>query len=284
MGARLAALVGAGVIAACSGASDREAHPAPSTKRWSLGSYPGWVQQYDMHPGEVDYSPFTHILHFAMYPTRRGGLRIGDLISRENARRAVASAHAHGRKIVLVVGGEGIDQFVSATRGERRDRLVRNIVTAIDRYDYDGVSVDWEEKVVPRRLVALVSELRAALDKRDPRSLLLLDVISGLVPPRTAARVADLVDSINVFSYYRDRGSRIERQFALYRNAGVPASKLVAGIGIFPRGYDRNVRRVARKLAFVRAHGLRGVELWSFEWARWSDPRIGLIREFAARR
>ncbi|MGH2962124.1 MAG: glycoside hydrolase family 18 protein, partial [Solirubrobacterales bacterium] len=245
-------------------------------------SYPGWVQEYEMPPREVDYSPFTHILHFAMYPNRRGGLRIGDLISRENARRAVAVAHAHGREIVLVVGGEGIDQFVAATRGERRARLVAEIVAALDRYGYDGVSVDWEEQVVPRRLVALVRDIHAALADRDPRALILLDAISGLVPPSAAARVAPLVDSVNLFTYYHDRGSRIKRQFELYTSAGVPAEKIVAGIGIFPRAHDRSAKRVRRKLAFVVDHGLRGVELWSFQWARWGDPRIGLIREYAA--
>jgi hypothetical protein len=41
---------------------------------WSIGSYPGWA---DWKPSEVDYTPFTHIMHFAMLPDAEGNLHIG---------------------------------------------------------------------------------------------------------------------------------------------------------------------------------------------------------------
>ncbi len=149
---------------------------------WSLGSYPGWIQSR-YRPDELDYTPWTHLMHFAMYPTWDGRLGNGE-ISDSNADAAVEAAHEAGVPIILVVGGEGYgSQFTIATDEAHRAQFVSDIVDRISKHGYDGISVDWEEYVHGHeaQLIALVRELRIALDSVDDGLFWLIDVIVGLV-------------------------------------------------------------------------------------------------------
>jgi hypothetical protein len=53
-----------------------------------------------------------------------------------------------------------------------------------------------------------------------------------------------------------------ESSVAAYTRAGIPASKLLLGIGIANGYYDTTEARVAAKVKYVEEHGLKGTLFW----------------------
>lgn len=236
---------------------------------WSIASYPGWTQLV-ADPSTIPYRHFSHIMHFAMYPTHNGELSLGDIFTEENADRAVSAAHAANTKILLVVGGEGEgDKFVGATHPARIAGFVDQIVQRMQKHNYDGISLDWEEEVIDERLIELTQRLANRFAQITPRPLLTIDVLSNFVSGDLAAEVAPYVDSVNIMSYFVP--NRIENEFAFYQSAGVPANKVVMGIGLFPDA-DDNPTRVVQKMRYARRLGFKGTELWSVQFADWDGP------------
>lgn len=254
----------------------------PEPRFWSMASYPGWVQD-TIPPTRIDWASTTHVLHFGRYPTGTGDVVVGDMQATANHAPLVTAAHAAGRNALLVIGGEGCGaQFATAASDPTaRARLVGALAGLASTYGYDGVDVDWEEDVPANEAayVALHADLRTAL---PPSLLLTTDVVSGLVPGRIAARVLPYVDSVNVMSYWSDGRD----QYAHYRSAGIPAAKLVIGLGIAadPTYVDHTPAAVASKVELVEAEGCRGTEYWHVGEMRDSltDPRLQPLREMVA--
>jgi len=233
---------------------------------WSVMSFPGWLQ-LSSEPTYIPFSNFTHIMHFAMYPTFNGKLDVGDIFSEDNADQAVSAAHARNTKIILVIGGEGEgDKFVGATSPANLHGFVNEVIERMQRHNYDGVSIDWEEDVIDSQLVALIKLLATEFSTMKPRPILTIDVLSILVDADTVAEIAPYVNSVNLMSYFVP--NKIENEFAFYRSAGLSADKVVMGIGLFD-GADDNPVRVIQKMNYARSQGFKGVELWSVEFADW---------------
>ena len=281
---------GTGSSAASSSTASRSATSPPSAaaspavpghRYVSFTSYPGWIQAR-IPPSRFDFSPWTIINDFGLWPAPHGGIAVGDMQSLAFIPPAVAAAHRAGRLIIMAVGeqGQGSD-FASAASPAHRAALIRAIVTYVAKYHFDGVDIDWEEEVPAHQAdyVALVSGVRAALDRAFPRRHLYLsaDVNPGQVPPPIAARIAPSVDSLNDESF-QDSGAG---SIAAYLRAGIPASKLLIGIGVAPGYYDTTAARVAAKVAYAEQHGLAGTLLWqpgNLHTVR-TDPRLVPLRQ-----
>lgn len=244
---------------------------------WSMGSYPGWIQD-EMPPESIDYTPWTHIFHFAMYPTAQGRLGLGE-ITEAQADAAVVEAHNAGLSIVLVVGGEDTgSEFVIATDDSHRAQFITDIIDRVNQHGYDGAIIDWEENVDGHedQIIALTRELREAMDAVDPDLLLSMDVIVGLVAPWIVDTVEPELDSVNIMSYWDDGTDQVDAYIA----AGVPASKIILGVGLSSDYADRTQAHVENKIAIVHDRGLRGIESWAFhDLDGWSDPRLVPMRE-----
>ncbi|OED39994.1 hypothetical protein AB833_12425 [Chromatiales bacterium (ex Bugula neritina AB1)] len=246
--------------------------PIENPESWVLGSYPGWVQKR-LTPMDVPYEMFTHIMHFAMYPTDDGGLDIGDIFTDRNANNAVEAAHAFNTPIILVVGGEGEgEHFVGATNESNLPSFVDAIIKRVQKHGYDGVSIDWEEAVVDRQLIALIKALNQAFSELPDKPLLMVDIMTNFVKAKTAAAVEPYVDTLNIMSYYNY--NKIEDEFDYYRRAGIPAGKVIMGVGLFPRADDLKKNRLRTKMQYARKKGFLGTELWSFEFVDWDSPII----------
>jgi hypothetical protein len=239
--------------------------PAPQSQgsRYiSFTSYPGWIQT-SIPPDKFNFAPWTVISDFGLWPTTTGGIAVGDMQSLSNIPPTVAAAHRAGKTIIMAVGEEGLGpNFAAAASPPHRSQLISSIIAYVRKYHFDGVDIDWEEEVPQNQAdyVALLRELRPALDKAFPgRSMFLsTDVNTGQIPPDIAARVASYVDTINVESFQNDGVSSI----AAYVRAGIPASKLLMGIGVANGYYDTTESRVAAKVKYVEQHGLKGTLLW----------------------
>jgi hypothetical protein len=252
---------------------------------WLIGSYPsGWGSKIP-RPNEIDFTLFTHIMHFGIYPTRRG--EITDELGDDKA-DVIKRAHAAGTKVVAVIGSEGYGkQFVGATSDKFRKRFVRNIIDFMKKHKYDGISIDWEEDVPghEEQLSQLMVELHAELKDLEPRPLLMIDVISGLIPPSLSKKVEPLVDSINLMTYF-EKGD-MEEEYNAHIKAGISAQKLVMGAGIDDDYYDnhKHPERLRRKMRFSKDKGLRGVEFWSFQATpirkkQWESEFLRIIRQY----
>ena len=245
---------GSGAPASGAGPADRQ--------YVSFTSYPGWIQR-SIPPAKFNFAPWTIISDFGLWPTKTGGIAVGDMGSLANIRPAVSAAHQAGKMIIMAVGeqGQGAD-FAGGAAPRYRARLIRNIVSYVSKYDFDGVNVDWEEEVPQNRAdyVALIKGLRSALNAAFPgrHPYLSADVDVGQIPPGIAAQIAPYVSSINMETF---QDSGVSSTLA-YTRAGIPASKLLLGIGVSSGYYDSTTARVAAKVRYVEQHGLKGTILW----------------------
>jgi chitinase len=235
----------------------------PAGKKYvSFTSYPGWIQA-SIPPGRFDYAPWTVISDFGLWPTSAGGIAVGDMQSLANIPPVVADGHKAGKTVIMAVGEQGLgNAFAGGARPQNRTKLINNIVSFVAKYDFDGVDIDWEEAVPQNRAdyIALIKELRSALDNafKAKHMFLSTDVNTGQIPPDIAAQVAPYVDTVNMETFQDNGLSSV----AAYRQAGIPASKLLLGIGVSGGYYDSTEARVAAKVKYVEDHGLKGTLLW----------------------
>jgi hypothetical protein len=270
---------GAGSTAPGTGPSPGSA-PSPRTHE-SFTSYPGWIQA-SIPPGTFDYSPWTVINDFGLWPTKTGGIAVGDMGSFSYIPPAVASAHRAGKTIIMAVGEQGLGpNFASAASAPYRAQLVRSIVSYVSKYNFDGVDVDWEEEVPQNaaNYVALVKDLRAALDQAFPGRHMYLsaDVDLGQNPPGIVAQIAASVDTLNLETFQSNGVSDV----TAYTGAGIPAGKLLLGVGVAPGYYDTTESSVAAKVRYAEDHGLKGTILWqpgNLHTYR-TDPRLIPLRQ-----
>ncbi|WP_232376492.1 peptidoglycan-binding protein [Amycolatopsis aidingensis] len=247
----------------------------------SLGYYPGWIQD-ELRPADIDYSPWTHIMHFGIYPNPDGSLG-WDNMEPEYPAEAIEAAHSAGKQINLVIGSYGVGQrFAGATTAENRSRLVANIVDVTTSHGYDGVEIDWEENMVDSQYIALMRELDDALAEADPELELTTDVITAYVSPETAKTVSAESDWVNVMSYF----DGWQQEMSAYR-AVIPAEKLAVGIGLYQGGdegdpyHDVTPQRVAAKTAYATDGGYRGVLSWALQHLDGQDdPRLWPLRAY----
>ena len=268
------------LAAGCAGAhKSSQAHTGH--KYVSLTSYPGWIQAR-IPPSKFDYTPWTIISDFGLWPTKTGGIAVGDMGSLSKIPPAVSSAQKAGKTIIMAVGEEGQGtKFAGGASPRYRTKLINSIVSYVSRYHFAGVDIDWEEDVPQNKAdyAALIKGLRNALSTAFPARHMYLsaEVNIGQIPPSIAAQVARYVDSINMETF-KDNGLS---SVAAYTQAGIPASKLLLGVGVTSGYYDSTEARVAAKVKYVEAHGLKGTLFWqpgALNTYR-TDPRLIPLRQ-----
>lgn len=269
-------LVGALVLAACGGGDDaRTAGPEGATtdgspsstdvvtappvdgNRWILGYYP--MYQRDLMPfDEIDWSGLTHLVVGRVVPRTDGTLDttydVDPTTGPQLARDLVAEATAHDVPAILMVGGAGAHDGFAAAGRDRRDVLVRNLLSLVDEVGYEGIDLDWEpvDDTDQPHLLALAQDLRRA----RPELLLTVPVgwTSTTFPdvPAFYGQLAEVVDRIELMTYGMagpwgwqswhssalhgatpTTPSAVDVTVSSYRAAGVPAAKLAVGIGFY---------------------------------------------------
>ncbi len=278
----LAVVAAAALLLATGCAGAHKSSPAQTGRKYvSLTSYPGWIQAR-IPPSKFDYTPWTIISDFGLWPTKTGGIAVGDMGSLSKIPPAVSSAQKAGKTIIMAVGEEGQGtKFAGGASPRYRTKLINSIVSYVSRYHFAGVDIDWEEDVPQNKAdyVALIKGLRNALSTAFPARHMYLsaEVNIGQIPPSIAAQVARYVDSINMETF-KDNGLS---SVAAYTQAGIPASKLLVGIGVTSGYYDSTEARVAAKVKYVEAHGLKGTLFWqpgALNTYR-TDPRLIPLRQ-----
>ncbi len=254
---------------------------APQSRSYiSFTSYPGWIQR-SLPPGTFNFAPWTVISDFGLWPTKTGGIAVGDMDSLSYIPPAVTAAHKAGRKIIMAVGEQGLGPvFASAASPRYQATFITTITNYLAKYGFDGVDIDWEEDVPQNEesYVSLIRNLRATFNREFPHPVFLsADVDVGQISPDIAAQIAPYVNTINMETF-QDNGVS---SAVAYTRAGIPASKLLLGIGVAPSYYDTSEARVAAKVRYVEEHGLAGTVLWqpgNLKTDR-TDPRLIPLRQ-----
>lgn len=235
--------------------------PPPLEGPWVLGYYVGYLKD-DYPVQDVDWEALTHVVVGAALPRPDGTLDtsffLDDTAGPAWAREVVAEAHDHGRRAVLMLGGENsAAAFAAAASGPNRDRFVEQIVAVADDYGFDGVDLDWEPMQAQHGpdVLALVRQLRA--QRPDLELSVPLGPVNVNDPGRTVlpftVELAGLVDRVNVMTYGMNGGwtnwrswhssalsghdastpMSVAGSVDAYLAAGVPAARLGLGIGFF---------------------------------------------------
>ena len=136
-----------------------------SNKDIVLAYRSNWNEK-DLPPDRIDWKSLTHIAHsFAV--AGNGGLRFPEAGA---SRALVETAHRHGVKVLLAVGGADSNNALSAlcaTEAGTR-KLVGDVAAQVRKIGYDGVDIDWEHPgnaTDTDRLSRFAAVLRGALPR-----------------------------------------------------------------------------------------------------------------------
>lgn len=198
----------------------------------------------------IPFQQLTHINFAFLLPNADG--TFAHLANDWNIKALVNQSHANGVKVLISIGGWGLDpQFEQlAASPEKRATFIAETLKVLAEFGFDGVDIDWEYPdpgQSSQNYLALMSELRQAL----PDKLLTTAVISygdetGLgVPAETFA----LLDFINVMTYDGpDHASLEQFQKGLdyWLGRGVPPEKLVMGIPFYSRPGEVPFRKLIK--------------------------------------
>lgn len=230
------------------------ASPSP----WLMGYYPVYERAL-MPINQIEWDSLTHLVVGRVEPLEDGTVQTTFDWDVERgpayAKQLVASAHAHGVKALLMVGGAGTYAgFTGAMRN--RAKFVTNLLDTVSSLGFDGVDLDWEPIATSSdqtQLLSLVTSLRNS----NPKLLITVPVRwwnSNLADVSTFyGDLAAQVDHLDVMTYNMSAAARgwsswhysaldgagvltpssVTSTVRAYLRAGVPAAKLGIGIGFF---------------------------------------------------
>ena len=236
---------------------------------WSTGYWAGWIQ--GSYPAtSIRWDAYTHMCHFSITPNNDGSVKMDMGLTAVTMRALVAEAKKHNVKSLICVGGAGTGgAFQAATaNATTRMRLVKAIIAFQQQYGYDGVDMDWEELGgATVGYQALHREMRAELDKIDPKILLTVAIDYQVI--NAVSPIHAVFNQMNAMSYWTQPANMEASYMKGFVDKGVPRSKL--GVGI---GFDYTERRpeidcsaanVKAKCDYAIAMAYGGVMVWAIE-------------------
>ena len=178
-------------------------HPAKPIPLWVTAYYAVWVQQAGtLTPTMIDYSAFSHLIHFAVVPADDGSLDTSkDNITPADSAAVLAPAHKAGRKVLLSVGGWlSSAAFRSAYSDAHRTVFVGNLVHLVTSRGYDGLDIDMEplEASDAPGYETFIRDLKTQMTAANPKLLL---TAATAAQPEMFARLSPQFDQINLMTY-----------------------------------------------------------------------------------
>jgi chitinase len=164
-----------------------------------VGYFPSWSGD----PDKMQYRALTHINYAFVTPTAQGGYYPVD--NEEKLERLVTYAHAFGVRVLASLGGGG--DKGSAFEAIAQDPLLTDTfcdgtMALLERYDLDGIDVDWEFPSADDADV-FASLMSALADRLHAAHKLLTIAVSAEAAQGDACQdsvIAD-VDFLNVMAY-----------------------------------------------------------------------------------
>lgn len=236
-----------------------------------LAYYPSWLME-SLPPSSINYGVITHVAH-AFLLAQEDGTPVEN--ERVPSWDLTETAHRHGAKAILSLGGWGSDRYYDPMVGseEAMRRHVTKVAKIVDERGYDGVDLDWEHPNDARDREAFsffAREFRAALDDLGKRRGRKYELSAALNPSEWAGRwldekvLAATMDYLNIMTYdfsgpwgdhanhhspLRSASSLSDREWPStesgmrywWQAKGFPKDRLNVGIPLYGRGFE--VRR-----------------------------------------
>ncbi|HHU55225.1 MAG TPA: hypothetical protein GXZ48_00845 [Acholeplasmataceae bacterium] len=185
-----------------------------------------------------------------------------------NRAQIVNEAHEAGTRVVLAIGGWGVDGFSQAVRTKASRKIfIDSIIEGIEKYRFDGIDIDWEyptstasglieahpsDKV---NLTYFMEDLRAAMDKVDEDLILSIAVAAGSWAADNyyeVSKLNNIIDFMHVMTYdmvdygtpitthhtnlYTSQyktGSSADLAVKAYINRGMDSEKVIMGVAFY---------------------------------------------------
>ena len=190
-------------------------------------------------PNTIPYTQLTHINYAFLIPNSDG--TFVPLINPWKLQQIVSDAHTHNVRVLVSVGGWGMDQQFEqmALDPKTRSAFVANLSAFINQYQLDGADIDWEYPKPgqsSQKFLLLLKELRTGIKWEAAYS-------SGCRlwrRERTGipSDAFGLLDFVNVMAYDgRDHGTMDQFDQALnyWKARGLSGEKLVMGVPFYSR-------------------------------------------------
>ena len=230
-----------------------------------------------LKPGEIDASKLTRI-NYAFANIKNGRMVLGYPQDAQNLAVLTALRRENSALTVLVsVGGWSWSAGFSdaALTAESREIFAESAVAFIERYNLDGLDVDWEfpgqagaghiyRREDKQNFTLLLEELRTQFDAETARThrrlylTIAAEASEEYLQHTEMAEVARTVDAVNLmaYDYYIPGADRItgnlaplfvaprdpkqesaSRSVLAFEQAGVPAEKIVLGVPFYGRAW-----------------------------------------------
>jgi GH18 family chitinase len=251
-----------GEIAATAGLPARVAGAQPGAKEPD-SVFVGYLYR---QPKTIDFALYTHLCHAFVVADETGKLRPSNTCP---SRQLVGDAHKAGVKILISLGGWGWDKQFAAivSNAEAEDRYVKNVMTLVDEYDYDGIDLDWEYPDTQEEVVGfdrLSRRFRKELDDLGQKKRRrLLETMAASASPSTLKWLSnklllDTMDWVNVMTYdytgswttfaghhsplfasSKQPGAPISTQLSMkyLLERGMPANRLAVGLPLYGKAF-----------------------------------------------
>ncbi|WP_225421193.1 glycosyl hydrolase family 18 protein [Sphingomonas parva] len=240
------------------------AEPARSV---TIGYIPAF-RGVDAAIGRSDLSQYTHLNIAFVNPDKDGRIAgkarftcaaDGEdrMLSGDAVRALVGRAHQGGSKILISLGGGAIPEcsgdWEALLRPERRAKVVKSLIEAVERYGLDGIDVDIEGALLTKidqagNFTPFVAELSRALKARGKLLTCATASYEGGMVPTSSIPYFDLVaimtyDAIGPsWGEAGDEHSTVaqaRKDIQLWRDRGVAQERLILGVPFYGYGYGR---------------------------------------------
>lgn len=225
------------LLAGCLPAATTSPRPVTPAPQFKVIAYVYMAEDIQ----SIQYDKLTHINYAFLLPNADGTLK--DVDDPAQLQALVEASHRRGVKVLISVGGWGLDRQFEALAANPATRtvFVQELVDYAARYRLDGVDIDWEYPqagVSDGNYLALIRELRAAL----PANLLLTTAVAAYgenaagIPTEAFAEL----DFVNLMVYDMSTEAHAtmamaEEALAYWADRGLPRQKMVLGVPFYSR-------------------------------------------------
>jgi chitinase len=277
--ARFLCVSAVALLAACGGGSPQpggSSTPAPTpTAATLVGALParadfkvvGYSPSWTTGVLDTQWDKVTHINYAFLNPNN--GRTVADVPNHPLLDSLVAAAHARGKKILLAVGG-WTDQNNGAFEAAGTDdaaaaAFAQDMLAIVDRFDLDGIDIDWEwpsvQNGTDQKYARLMQAVCTAMhDAGKVCSTAVVATGASGIPSSTFA----YVDWFNVMVYDMGAGashtpySGAVAAFDYWAGRGLASGKTVLGIPFYGRGTPFSVEKVYRDIVAGDAGAANG--------------------------
>ena len=192
---------------------------------------------------QVDFAKITHLYIAFINPDS-----LGNLTKTENLKEVATLAHAKNVKIMASIGGGGAPKYYpSFLTGDKKTKLINDLVNLAVNANLDGIDVDLEGELIDANYENFVIDLAAALRQKNK---LITAAIATVYKDQFTDKALAQFDFVNIMSYDRTGPWRPEKPgpHAPYSMAEedltywletrkIPKEKLTLGVPFYGYGF-----------------------------------------------